>query len=43
MNVKCILGFHKWQKFGGPSNVGGGKFEQRYKCEKCGKIKYVRK
>ncbi len=43
MNAKCLLGFHKWQKYGGPSNVGGGKFEQKFKCSKCGKIKYSRK
>jgi len=41
MNRKCFLFFHKYQKFKGLSNIGSGKFLQRYKCEKCGKIKEV--
>jgi len=41
MNWKCIFGFHRWIKFMGPQNWGGGKFMQRYKCERCGKIKKV--
>jgi len=41
MNLKCLFGFHKWEKFMGPRNVGKGKFAQRYKCKKCGKIKDV--
>jgi len=39
MNIKCLLGFHKWEKYCGPKNVGGGKFEQKYICNKCKKIK----
>ncbi|MBD3203025.1 hypothetical protein GF327_01915 [Candidatus Woesearchaeota archaeon] len=39
--VKCLLGRHELEKFMGPSNYGGGKFMQRYKCRKCGKIKKV--
>ena len=41
MNWKCFFGFHKWKKFMGPNNVGDGKFSQKYKCEKCEKIKEV--
>jgi len=40
MKLKCLLG-HKWEKFGGPQNRGGGKFEQKYICIKCKKIKYI--
>ncbi len=32
----CI--FHKWEKFMGPQNVGDGRFSQKYKCAKCGKV-----
>ncbi len=39
--LKCFFGQHAWQKFMGPSNYGGGKFMQRYKCARCGKIKKV--
>ena len=39
MNLKCIFGFHDWKKYGGPKNVGAGKFEQKYICNKCKKIK----
>jgi len=39
MNLKCLFGFHKWEKFGGPINVGGGKFEQKPICKKCKRIK----
>ena len=42
MNFKCILGLHKWTKLGGPRNVGGGTFEQRYKCTQCYKVKTIR-
>ena len=42
MNLKCLFGFHQWTKLGGPQNVGGGKFEQRYKCTRCYKVKTVR-
>ena len=41
MNLKCLFGFHKWKKFGGLKNVGGAKFEQKYICDKCKKIKRV--
>lgn len=40
MGFKCIFG-HKWQKLGGPSNVGSGRFKQMYKCAVCGKVKEV--
>ena len=30
MNIKCLLGFHKWEKYMGYENVGSGKFRQRY-------------
>ncbi len=40
--IVCKLGFHKFEKFMGPQNVGDGKFEQKYKCTVCGKIKYSR-
>ncbi|MEF8847629.1 MAG: hypothetical protein V5A68_00655 [Candidatus Thermoplasmatota archaeon] len=39
MNLKCLFGFHKWKKYGGPTNIGGGKFEQKYICDRCDKIK----
>lgn len=39
MNFRCILGMHKYTKFLGPENVGGGQFKQRYKCTACGKMK----
>ena len=42
MNLKCLFGFHRWIKLGGPRNTGGGKFEQRYKCTRCYKVKIVR-
>lgn len=41
MDWKCFFGFHKWEKFMGLSNIGKGKFLQRYKCKICGKIKEV--
>ncbi len=41
MNWKCLFGFHEWEKFMGWRNVGYGKFSQKYKCKKCGKIKEV--
>lgn len=41
MNWKCLFGFHEWIKFMGPQNYGEGKFMQKYKCEKCGKIKKI--
>jgi hypothetical protein len=40
-SLKCLFGMHAWEKFMGFSNVGGGKFMQRYKCRICGKIKEV--
>lgn len=39
MNLRCMLGLHKYSKFLGPENIGGGRFRQRYKCIVCGKIK----
>ena len=41
MNWKCFFGFHEWEKFLGANNLGDGKFRQRYKCERCGKIEEV--
>ena len=35
----CFLGMHDWVVFGGPVNLGNGKFKKRFKCRKCGKIK----
>jgi len=40
MKIKCILKGHKWEKVGGPMNKGGGGFEQKLRCIRCGKIKY---
>jgi len=37
--IKCRLGIHKWEKFTGARNIGGGKFSQKYRCDACGKIK----
>jgi hypothetical protein len=39
MNLKCLIGFHKWAKLGGPQNYGGGKFAQSYVCMVCRKTK----
>jgi len=41
MNWKCFFGLHEWEKFMGLSNIGEGKFLQRYKCKKCYKTKEV--
>ena len=41
MNIKCLFGFHKWEKFMGPENRGSGKFGQKFKCSVCGKVKEV--
>ncbi len=41
MNLKCLFGRHNWQKFMGPENIGNGKFAQKYKCFRCGKMKRV--
>ncbi len=41
MNWKCLFGFHKWKKWGGYRNIGGGKFAQTYICDKCKKMKEV--
>lgn len=40
MKIKCLFGLHKWKKYGGPSNIGGGLFQQAYICDICKKIKY---
>jgi hypothetical protein len=29
---------HKLEKFMGPVNTGGGRFVQKYRCTKCGKV-----
>jgi hypothetical protein len=42
-SIKCLFGFHELEKFMGLSNVGGGRFIQKYKCRRCGKIKEVKK
>jgi len=39
MNLKCLFGFHKWEKYGGPNNAGDGKFEQKFICKICNKMK----
>jgi len=39
MNLKCLLGFHRWSKLGGPRNVGDGKFKQSFVCTVCSKTK----
>ncbi|MBU0469841.1 MAG: hypothetical protein KKA62_06030 [Nanoarchaeota archaeon] len=31
---------HIWEKQSGAMNRGGGKFEQRLICKKCGKVTY---
>ena len=31
MNLRCIIGLHKYAKFLGPENIGGGRFRQRYR------------
>jgi len=41
MKIKCFFGFHKWEKYMGPQNRGGGKFAQKYICNRCRKIKEV--
>ncbi len=41
VNLKCLFGFHKWEKFMGPQNRGNGKFSQEYICKRCKKIKEV--
>jgi|ETNmetMinimDraft_20_1059909.scaffolds.fasta_scaffold248624_1 hypothetical protein len=37
--IKCLLGFHNWDKYMGTENYGNGKFLQRYICLRCRKIK----
>jgi len=39
MNIKYLFALHEWQKLGGPRNISGGKFEQKYICNRCKKIK----
>jgi len=39
MNLKCLFGMHRWEKFGGAENVGEGKFRIRLICKRCKKIK----
>ena len=39
--IGCFFGFHKWEKLGGPQNVGKGKFKQFLICKSCGKTKRV--
>jgi len=41
MDLKCLFGFHKWEKFMGCINIGGGKFKQEYQCKKCGRHKVI--
>jgi len=41
MNIKCLFGFHKWEKYMGCNNIGNGKFKQKYICKKCKKIKEI--
>jgi hypothetical protein len=42
MKLKCLIGLHNWTKLGGLRNIGHGNFEQRYKCTRCLKIKYMK-
>jgi hypothetical protein len=42
MNFQCVIGFHKWITLGGPNRLDEVKFEQKYKCERCFKIKRVK-
>ena len=37
MGLKCIFKGHKWQKVGGTSHIGKGKFRQSLICKTCGK------
>lgn len=37
MNWRCLIGFHKWVRLGGASNVGSGKFKITLVCEICRK------
>jgi transposase-like protein len=39
--LKQLTCKHRWEKFMGLRNAGGGKFSQRYVCKKCGKRKEV--
>jgi|GEM_PF-5444504 hypothetical protein len=39
--LMCYLGFHKWQKVGGVSSVGRGRFKSRYTCSVCSKFRTV--
>ena len=41
MKLKCLFGFHQWDKYMGAENYGDGKFMQKYVCLKCKKIKKV--
>jgi len=37
--LRCLFGKHEWEKFMGLTNIGDGKFSQKYICKKCRKIK----
>ena len=37
--LKCLVGMHRWEKYMGYSNIGGGKFAQKYICKRCKKLK----
>lgn len=41
--IKCLFGFHNFTKYMGAQRAGNGKFLQKLKCVKCGKIidKYI--
>jgi len=39
--LKCFFGMHEWEKLMGLSNIGGGRFRQKYKCKMCNKIKEI--
>ncbi len=41
MNLKCLFGFHRWQKVGGATNIGHGKFRLQVVCSECGKRKFI--
>jgi len=41
IKIPIEICLHKYEKYMGPENYGEGKFEQKYICLKCRKIKRV--
>jgi hypothetical protein len=37
MNLKCLFGFHEYEKFMGVHKTGS-QYKQNYKCLRCGKL-----